>query len=166
MRSSNHIIVLVGICGTGKGAIGQKVAEKLEVPFFDADKLYRSKDISEGKPPQDGNMKKWLASVEELILTQANEEGCVISCSILKKEQRQTLTANINHQLDWVFMNDSYENVAQRIEKIGVQDRPVSLLKSDFETLETPKRALTIDMSNSQQEIVDTILKYLARKYG
>ena len=63
-------------------------------------------------------------------------------------------------------MNDSYENVVHRVEKSGTHDRPVSLLKSDFETLEVPKRALTVDMTYSEQEIVDTILKYLARKYG
>jgi 6-phosphogluconate dehydrogenase/gluconokinase len=76
------------------------------------------------------------------------------------------LTATIDYQLDWIFMNNSYENVAQRVEQIEGQERTVLSLKSDFDTLESPKRALTIDMTNTEQEIVDTILKYLASKYG
>ena len=76
------------------------------------------------------------------------------------------LAAEIDHELDWVFMKGSYEYVVQRSEQMEGHDRPASLLKSDFETFEIPKRALTIDVTNSEQEIVDTILKYLARKYG
>ena len=166
MRKNNYIVILVGVCGTGKSALGQNIAQKLDVPFFDADKLGASAEQIENRLPQEIDLEKWLTSVEELIIGQSNKKGCVISCSLLKKEQRKLLTANIDHQLDWVFMNNSFENVAQRVEQIGGNERTVSLLKSDFETLESPKRALTIDMTNTEQEIVDTILKYLARKYG
>ena len=165
MIHSNHVVILVGVCGTGKSAIGLKVAQRLKVPFYDVDKLFAVKDMPSGTLPQDIDLGKWLTSVEELIQTQSNHKGCVISCSILKKEDRIRLTTNIDHELDWVFMNDSYQNVAQRLDKNGTHDRPVSVVKSDFETLEIPKRALTIDMIHSQQESVDTILKYLARKY-
>src|SRR5690606_13533714 len=119
-----------------------------------------------GSLPQDIDMKKWLIEVQELIKAQSMLKGCVISCSILKKEHRKTLTANIDYELDWVFMNDNYENVVERVVKTGNHSRQVSQLQSDFETLEVPKRALTIDMGYSEKEIVDTILKYLARKYG
>ena len=166
MASSNHIVILVGVCGTGKSSVGLKVAQRLEVPFFDVDKLYPSENTPEGTLPQDMDLEAWLTSVEELIDAELNRKGCVVSCSILKKEHRKRLTSKIDHELDWVFMNDTYENVAQRLEKNSSHGRPVSVLKSDFETLEVPKRALTVDMSYSEQETVDTILKYLARKYG
>ena len=61
-------------------------------------------------------------------------------------------------------MKGSYEDAVQRIES-EVHKRPVPFLKSDFETLEAPKRALTIDMSYSEEQMVDTILKYIERKY-
>lgn len=166
MRNSNHIVILVGVCGTGKSAVGLKVAQKLEVPFYDVDTLLANKNVAEDSPDQNLLIGEWLASVEKLIATQMTDKGCVISCSILKKEYRKRLSANIDFELDWVFMNDTYENVTQRLEKNGTYDRTVSGLKSDFQTLEIPKRALTVAMDNTQQEIVDTILKYLARKYG
>ncbi len=166
MENYNYIVILVGVCGTGKSAVGQKVAQRLAIPFFDGDKLPISKNLPEGKLPLEVDLEKWLTSVKELIVTQSTQKGCVISCSVLKKEHRRTLSASIDHQLDWVFMNDSYENAAQRVEQLGGHVRPASLLKSDFEALEIPKRALTIDMTYSEAEIVDTILKYMARKYG
>ena len=166
MKRINHIVILVGVCGTGKSAIGQQLAQNLEVPFFDADTFLVSQDIPEGKLPQEADVERWLASIEELINDQSAKKGCVISCSILKKEQRMRLTANIDHHLDWVFMNDTYENVVHRTLETGLSDRPESLLKSDFESLEIPKRALTVDMRHPKQDLVDTILKYLARKYG
>ena len=142
----NYIVILVGVCGTGKSSVGQKVANRLEIPFYDADKLTTSKELPEGKLPQDVDLGKWLNSIKELIEKHSTQKGCVISCSILKKEHRKMLTATIDHQLDWVFMNGTFENVVQRVEQDGGNTRPVSLLKSDFETLEAPKRALTIDM--------------------
>ncbi len=166
MKNHNYVVILVGVCGIGKSAIGQKVANRLEIPFFDADKLLASEVQSEGEFSQNKNLEKWLISIKELIIAQSTKKGCVISCSVLKKEDRKMLTATVNQELDWVFINGSYEVVAQRVEQIVGQDRSPTLLKSDFETLEAPKKALTIDITNSEQEIVDTILKYLARKYG
>ena len=166
MENRNHIVILVGVCGTGKSVVGQKVAQNLKVPFYDADTFLVSKDMPEGKLPQEVDLEGWLISVEELIKKQSTKKGCVVSCSIPKKEHRVRLTTNIDHPLDWVFMNDTYENVARRVEDVVSKGRPESLLKSDFESLEIPKRALTVDMSYPKQELVDTILKYLARKYG
>lgn len=165
MENHNYVVILVGVCGTGKSSIGEQVAKRLEVPFFDVDKLSVSDKVPEGSLPQEVHLKSWLTSVEELIATQSTRKGCVISCSILKKEHRKTLTSNIDHPLDWVFMKSSYQYVAQRVEEQGDRDRPASLIKADFETLEIPKRALTVDMDASESEITDTILKYLARKY-
>ncbi len=165
MANNNYIVILVGVCGTGKSAVGQKVAERLEVPFFDVDSTIITNDILEGSLPRDIDMEKWLTSVEELMVRESIRKGCVVSCSILKKEHRQRLTTNIHHPLDWVFMNDTFENAALRLKRNSAPDREISTLKSDFEKLEIPKWALTIDMTYSEQEIVDTILKYMARKY-
>ncbi|SNR27316.1 gluconokinase [Maribacter sedimenticola] len=161
MKNTNHIVVLVGVCGIGKTTIGAQLAKELDVPFYDVDKLPYA-EVSE----KSVDIHKWLSEVQGLILKHVSQKGCVLSCSILKKEHRKTLTATIDYPLDWVFMNDSFENASRRVEVIQEHNRPVSLLKSDFETLEVPKRALTVDMDNTEQVIVDTILKYLARKYG
>ncbi|MRH99862.1 hypothetical protein GH721_04875 [Kriegella sp. EG-1] len=164
MKNHNYVVVLVGVCGTGKSAIGQKIAKVLETPFFDADKLF-AEDLSKGKLGQDMDRNQWLNSIKELVSTHSKQKGCVVSCSVLKKEDRLYLDANIDHQLDWIFMKGSYEFVAERIEKNEDHDRPASLLKADFEILETPKRALTVDMTTSEEDILNTILKYMVRKY-
>ena len=36
-KLGNHSIVLVGLMGAGKSSIGRRLAEKLNVPFVDAD---------------------------------------------------------------------------------------------------------------------------------
>ncbi len=164
MDKSNYLVILVGVCGTGKSLVGKRVADRLEVPFIDADKLKTTEDLPEGQLPQDVNLNEWLNALEELIVEQAHLKGCVLSCSVLKREDRRRLAASIKHPLDWVFMNSPYEDVVQRVEQ-GEHNRPSSLLDSDFETLEAPKAALTIDMTYSEEEMVDTILEYMSRKY-
>ncbi|QCW99905.1 hypothetical protein FGM00_07250 [Aggregatimonas sangjinii] len=166
MENKNFIVILVGVCGTEKSAIGKRVAEKLGVPFFDADKLFSSEERPNAMLLQNGKLEKWLQAIEEFVRVQSIQRGCVVSCSILKKAHRKRLTANIDCELDWVFMNDSYENVANRFEKLGNDAVARTALQSDFEILEAPKKALTIDMSYSDEEILTIILKYMARKYG
>lgn len=166
MKKHTYVVILVGVCGTGKSAIGKKVADRLEAPFFDADKLLSAEERAEPKLLQGKDLSGWLTAITELIAGQADVKGCVVSCSVLRKEDRKMLASNLDREVDWVFMNGSYAHVAERLEQVEGHDRPVSLLKSDFEALEVPKRALTIDMTYSEQEIVDIILEYLARKYG
>ena len=129
MKDHNYIVILVGVCGTGKSPVGQKLAHRLDVPFVDADKLPASKELPEGTSPQDVNLEKWLLSIKELIVSQSTQKGCVISCSVLKREHRKELAANIDYELDWVYMDGSYDKVAQRVEQIEGHDRPTSLLK-------------------------------------
>lgn len=165
MKKNNHIVVLVGVCGTGKSVIGEKVAKRLEVPFFDADILFKE-ELLESKKDGDSISNKWLTAITDLIDKEFYKKGCVVSCSILKKEQRLLLAKNIGHEIDWVFMRGTYEEVNQRLEKGLTQPLTESSLESDFQVLEIPKRALAVDISSTPQEMVDTILKYLARKYG
>ena len=69
MEKYKYIVILVGVCGTGKRAVGEKVAQRLDVPFFDADKPTFSEDLPEGSLPQEVNMEKWLNAIKNLILT-------------------------------------------------------------------------------------------------
>lgn len=165
MNTSNFIVVLVGVCGTGKSAVGEQLAKRLGVPFFDADQLNRKVDLPHYKLPQDEDMDNWLDYLRKLIIEQSQKKGCVISCSVLSREHRRSLTNSIDQPLDWVFMRGSYEYALERAQKEGRQTRPVDLLIEDFEKLEVPKRALTIDMNDSEAEMVRTILRYMARKY-
>ncbi|CAM3610343.1 shikimate kinase [Zobellia roscoffensis] len=162
-RKENFIIVLVGVCGTGKSVVGEKVARKLEIPFFDADVLF-SEQLATDKANTASN--EWLPAITGLIAKEYAKAGCVVSCSILKKEQRLLLAKNLEPTIDWVFMRGSYDEVNQRLEKSSAQHQTETSLESDFESLEIPKRALTVDISFTETEIVDTLLKYLARKYG
>ncbi|WP_276167832.1 shikimate kinase [Zobellia alginiliquefaciens] len=164
-KKENFVIVLVGVCGTGKSIVGDKVARKLDIPFFDADALFNEQLASDKKNRTDDSS-TWLSAITNLIQEEFTKKGCVVSCSILKKEQRLQLAENLDLNIDWVFMRGTYEKVNERLEKEHEPHQTLSSLQSDFESLEIPKRALTVDITNTDQEIVDTILKYLARKYG
>ncbi|MGS0524907.1 shikimate kinase [Zobellia nedashkovskayae] len=164
-RKDKFTVVLVGVCGTGKSVVGEKVAKKLDIPFFDADALF-SEQLVADKENTNTESNTWLSAITSLVSEQNTKDGCVVSCSILKKEQRLQLAKNLDLNIDWVFMNGTYDEVNQRIDKGHAKHQTESSLESDFELLEIPKRALTIDITHSEQDIVDTILKYLARKYG
>lgn len=159
MKRSKHVIILVGICGTGKSPIGRKVANRLEIPFYDADFL-RDFDKTEDTDSID-----WLKSIQELVEAGYESQGCVIACSLLKKEQRLQLNDKLKIDIDWIFLHGSYDEIHRKLSEGESERRTESELKKDYEQLEIPKRALTIDVGNPEGDSVDTILRYLARKY-
>ncbi|MUH34753.1 hypothetical protein D9O36_02765 [Zobellia amurskyensis] len=164
-RKDKFIVILVGVCGSGKSVVGEKVAQKLNIPFYDADAVFSEQLISD-KQNTNAESSTWLPAITALIKEEFLKNGCVVSCSILKKEQRLQLAQDLDLPIDWVFMKGTYDEINQRLDKGLSQHQTESSLESDFQLLEIPKRALTVDISYSEQEMVDTILKYLARKYG
>jgi len=162
-KKDKFTVVLVGVCGTGKSVTGQKVAKKLGLPFYDADAKF-SEQLAADK--ENAQSDQWLPAITNLISKEYTKDGCVVSCSILKKEQRLLLARNLDLNIDWVFMSGTYDDVNQRLDKGLSKNQTGASLESDFQSLEIPKRALTVDIRNTEEETVDTILKYLARKYG
>ena len=91
-------IVLIGFMGVGKTTIGQLLAEKLSVAFFDTDKIIEQNmnmTVSEFfEKLGEKEFRKYETEVVELL---SNTEGCVISCGggiVLNKTNMNILSKN------------------------------------------------------------------------
>ena len=63
-RLDGHAIVLVGLMGAGKSSIGRRLAEKLEIPFVDAD---HEIEIAADKTIPDKDKKELIKEFEKLL---------------------------------------------------------------------------------------------------
>ena len=114
-----------------------------------------------GTPLHDSDRAPWLASLNELISTslKADRPG-VLACSALKERYRQRLLDG-NADVQIVYLKGSYDLIWSRMEKRTDHYMKPHMLKSQFETLEEPVNALTIDISMSADDIVREILKHI-----
>ena len=155
------IIYLMGVSGSGKTTIGKRLSAKTTIPFFDADDLHSPANkakMSSGRPLTDVDRAGWLKSVNELARIRQGAGGAIIACSALKEKYRQVLAKGITAPVYWVFLRGSYDQIKGRIKSRQGHFMPSSLLESQFEALEIPAQALTIDISKKPDEIVEELL--------
>ena len=78
-----HSIVLMGVTGAGKSTVGTLIAERLDLPFRDADEFHPASNIakmSAGTPLTDEDRRPWLDAIGAWLAAHRGE-GCVVTCS-------------------------------------------------------------------------------------
>jgi len=68
------------------------------------------------------------------------------------------LSQSIEQNLTWVYLQGSYGLIADRMKNRKGHFMNVRMLKSQFETLQEPNNAMTINVANSPEIIVGIYL--------
>lgn len=154
----------MGVSGSGKTTIGKNLARKIGFPFFDADDFHSPANKEKMKasiPLTDEDRKGWLIEMNRAAKDQAKLGGAVFACSALKEKYRTILSSGITVPLYWVFLEGSFELIKKRMDERKDHFMPPNLLASQFDALEIPDDCITIDISNSPDEIVETIISQI-----
>ena len=158
------IIYIMGVSGSGKTTIGKKLAAKMGLPFFDGDDVHPPSNKEKMKleiPLTDEDRKDWLVKMNQAAKDQAKLTGAIIACSALKEKYRAILSSGITIPLYWVFLQGSFELIKKRMEERKDHFMPAGLLSSQFDALQIPDNCITIDISNSPDEIVEMIISQI-----
>jgi carbohydrate kinase (thermoresistant glucokinase family) len=156
---TKRIIYIMGVSGSGKTTIGKLLSQKTGIPFFDADDLHTTANKEKMRSRQslnDEDRAAWLQKINELAVKQMQLKGAIIACSALKEKYRAVLNNGI-HKPVWIFLQGSYETIFQRMKNRKDHYMPASLLHSQFDDLEIPKDAFTINIEKEPEEIVELV---------
>jgi gluconokinase len=160
-----RFFIVMGVSGCGKSSVGVALAKQLGWGFYDADGFHPPENVAKmasGIPLDDSDRAPWLAELHDLISAslKADRPG-VLACSALKERYRQMLLdGNPNVQL--VYLKGSYDLIWSRMEKRKDHYMKPHMLQSQFDALEEPKSALTVDISMSVNDIVQQIISDLS----
>ncbi|SDQ69600.1 gluconokinase [Flagellimonas zhangzhouensis] len=163
MPHSKTVLVVMGVSGCGKTAIGQLLSKKLNRPFFDGDDFHPESNVKKmksGSPLNDEDRKDWLIALNQLCI-EHRESGAVIACSALKKNYRSLLRAGMGNCIAFVYLEGSFDLIKSRLEQRKGHFMPIELLKSQFDTLEPPSREITVSIDQTPKKIVSEVLKHL-----
>jgi gluconokinase len=164
MLAEAKIYFVMGVSGSGKTTLGKALAQWLKIPFFDGDDFHPAENIekmSRGIPLQDADREGWLRRLNALAREQKGP-GAVIACSALKEHYRHLLARGVERQVVWIYLEGTYDEIAERLEKRKGHYMPPSLLRSQFDDLEPPARAIEIPVSASLKEALDRLRAELA----
>ena len=156
-----RFIIVMGVSGSGKTSIGKALANRLGWDFYDADDFHPPENVAKmanGIPLDDSDRAPWLAALHDLISSSltANRPG-VLACSALKERYRRQLLKD-NDDVQLVYLKGSYDLIWSRMSVRKDHYMKPRMLQSQFETLEEPVYALTIEISGSVDEIVEKII--------
>ena len=154
----------MGVSGSGKTTIGEKLALNLRLPFFDGDDFHSAANkekMTAGIPLTDEDRMAWLTKMNQAAREQAKKNGAVLGCSALKEKYRAILSSGIKIPVYWVFLEGNYELIKERMEKRKDHFMPPGLLSSQFNALEIPAHCIKIDISKNPDEIVETIISQI-----
>ncbi|MGO9382346.1 MAG: gluconokinase [Mycobacterium sp.] len=154
-------VVVMGVSGSGKSTVGAALAQRLRVPFVDADSLHPPANIAKmtaGEPLNDDDRHPWLENVGAW-LARHHDDG-VVSCSALKRKYRDRLRVSCP-RVEFLHLSGSAELISSRLAARSGHFMPPTLLRSQFDALEplgAGETGVTVDAGQDVDAIVDTFL--------
>jgi gluconokinase len=160
------VIVVMGVSGSGKTTVGAALAGRLGVPYADADDFHPADNIAKmaaGTPLEDEDRRPWLAAIAAWMGAH-RPTGGVVSCSALRRGYRDVLRGRTPEAV-FLHLAGSPEVVARRVAGRPAHFMPVTLVRSQFETLEplgADERGTALPLDLPVDRIVARFLDWLA----
>ncbi|NUR79999.1 MAG: gluconokinase [Dermatophilaceae bacterium] len=152
------LVVVMGVSGSGKTTVGAALAQRLRVPFADADDFHPEANIakmSAGIPLTDDDRGPWLEIIGDWLASHA-ETGGVVSCSALRRAYRDVLTAGAP-QAYFIHLHGTPAVIAARVAGRPGHFMPAALVESQFATLEplgADERGSVLDVDQPVDDLV------------
>lgn len=161
------VIVIMGVSGSGKTTIAAQLAERLRSQLAEADTFHSGANVEKmrsGVALTDEDRWPWLGAIAEWIdAARASGRPSVVACSALKRCYRDIIVGN-REDVRLVYLKGDYDRIVERMAARVHHYMPVSLLRSQFDTLEEPgadEDAIVVDIASSPEEIVAAIVSAL-----
>ena len=161
---SKVFLVVMGVAGCGKSSLGQVCAAHLRLPLLEGDDFHSANNVNKmrsGVPLSDDDRQTWLDTLAAQL--QAHPAGVVLTCSALRQRYRDRLRAAVPG-LRFVFLSLTQEEARERVAARPGHLFPVSLVASQFETLEDPSHepgVLRVDATRPLAELGAQVQQWL-----
>ncbi len=132
-----HLVVM-GVAGCGKSALGRRIADTLGLPLIEGDDFHPKRNIhkmQQGIALTDDDRADWLRLLGEQLAAQPR--GAVLTCSALKRAYRDTLRAAVPG-LRFAHLAITEAESLRRVAARPGHFYPPSLVASQFEALQDP----------------------------
>lgn len=156
-------LVIMGVAGCGKSTVGAALSEQLEIPYQDGDDLHSAAAVEKmraGVPLNDDDRRPWL---DRIANTLKSDAPLIIGCSALRRTYRDRIRAGAGGPVTFVHLAGDRDLIASRMAARSGHYMPLSLLDSQFATLERPgpDEAIEVTIDQPMDAIVGQVLSHL-----
>jgi gluconokinase len=168
-----HVIVM-GVSGSGKTAVGKALADRLGLEFIEGDDYHPPANVEKmaaGIALTDEDRRPWLRALANLVVGRhARGAGTVLACSALRRAYRDVLRATVPSEESFVIQLDAdAATLRSRLEHRRGHYMPASLLQSQLATLEPlePDEAgAVIDATRPESDVATQALAAVRAWHG
>jgi gluconokinase len=164
MPEQHPLVVVMGVSGSGKSVVGAALAQRMRVPFADADDLHPAANIakmSRGEALDDDDRFPWLEAIGRWLAEHAGTGG-IVGCSALKRKYRDQHREHAP-AVTFLHLDGGREVIARRQASRPGHFMPSSLLDSQFATLErlaADEEGVVVDVDQSVDAIVQEYVEH------
>jgi gluconokinase len=156
-------LVIMGVAGCGKSTVGAALGEKLGIPYRDGDDLHSTEAVEKmraGMPLTDDDRWPWLDRIADML---RKEAPLIIGCSALRRVYRDRIRTGAEGDVTFVHLAGDRDLIASRMATRAGHYMPLSLLDSQFATLERPgpDEAIEVTIDQPTANIVGEVLSKL-----
>jgi gluconokinase len=158
------LIVVMGATGAGKSTVGARVAQRLGLPFLDADDYHDPSAIASmhaGHPLSDARRQPWLQRLHDVLLSH-RASGAVLACSALKRAYRDVLRVG-EGEPQFVYLAVSEATLVRRLSARAGHFAGADLVPSQLATLELDDDVIVVDGEHPLDSVADAVLAAVDR---
>ncbi len=162
------ILVLMGVCGSGKTTVAQAIVARTGWRFLEGDDLHSPANVAKmraGIPLNDEDRWPWLRAIAaRMDAWQAEGASGIVACSALKRSYRDLLLAN-RKEARLVYLHASRPLIEARMAARRGHYMPSSLVASQFAALEEPtaeERPIVVEVDAAPEVVAEAVLAALA----
>lgn len=163
------IVVVMGVCGSGKTTVGRALAGATWAAFIEGDDLHPASNrakMSSGQPLDDADRWPWLDAIAaEARRLATGNRNVVVSCSALRRAYRDRLRA-AGGNVRFIHLTGTQDLLADRMAGRSGHFMPAGLLASQLATLEDPEpdeHAAVLDIASEPAILVQQAIDYTAK---
>jgi len=162
----------MGVSGAGKTYTSHALADALGYRHIEADHFHSEENVARmraGTPLSDADRVEWLRKlIAEMQRAIEDGVGFVLACSALKCRYRNLLRDAVPG-LHFIHLSIDYDTAVQRVGGRAGHFMPISLVDSQFATLESPEGepgVLVVDAAQPRETVLEEILEWIRQDFG
>lgn len=155
-----NAFVVMGVSGCGKTSVARALAMRTGGRYLDADDFHPAANrakMASGIALTDEDRSGWLDTLGDVLAAEPQGAPLFLACSALREAYRDRLR-HARPDLGFIYLRGSRELIADRLGKRTDHFMPAALLESQFAALEEPTDALTVEIDQPLEALVETIL--------
>ena len=137
-RPAGPRVVVMGVAGCGKSAVGRLIAQQLALPLIEGDDFHPPGNVGKmqlGVPLTDADRAGWLLMLGGELARHG--DGAVLTCSALKCAYRDRLR-RAAAPLNFIYLRITEAESLRRVAQRAGHFYPASLVASQFAALQDP----------------------------